>query len=71
MPITTQLKEQLPCPRESMEKGLPRKSREYIIAGRAEWHSGDTIKDVAKDAGVSVGTVSNVINGARVGKEIK
>ena len=30
-----------------------------------------TIKDVAKDAGVSVGTVSNVINGARVGKEKK
>lgn len=28
-----------------------------------------TIKDVARDAGVSVGTVSNVINGARVGEE--
>ena len=30
-----------------------------------------TIKDVAKDAGVSVGTVSNVINGGRVSKEKK
>lgn len=28
-----------------------------------------TIKDVAQDAGVSVGTVSNVLNGGRVGKE--
>lgn len=28
-----------------------------------------TIKDVARDAGVSVGTVSNVINGAKVGDE--
>lgn len=30
-----------------------------------------TIKDVAKDAGVSVGTVSNVINGGRVSDEKK
>lgn len=28
-----------------------------------------TIKDVAQDAGVSVGTVSNVLNGGRVGEE--
>lgn len=36
----------------------------FII--RKEEDTMTTIKDVAKDAGVSVGTVSNVINGARV-----